>query len=260
MPERPNSTTQNLALIASASIAVQGFAPTVSIHSRAYFSVTHAMSASYFTGRAKAMEAERTLLGEDERIKYSAEHRAYVSSSILLSVAFLEATINELFSDCADEVDSTTVKRLPAARDMALLWRNGVPRTAKYRLIDKYNKALELNGKPILDGKSELVKDIGLLIELRNALMHYEPETVLTYSSGGRSGDQVHKFEQKFKGKFELSPLTGEGNSFYPDKLLGYGCARWALQTAVLLVTRFCQLLDITHTSEHVCKLATEID
>jgi hypothetical protein len=142
---------------------------------------------------------------------------------------------------------------------MGLLWRNGVPRTAKYRLLEKYDKALELNGKPLLDKKTDVIKDIELLVQLRNALMHYEPENVVTYSSDGLNPDQLHKFEQKFKGKFKLNPLTGEGNAFYPEKLLGYGCGIWGLETAARFVDHFSVQLGIPIATDTVRQLISEI-
>lgn len=216
------------------------------------------MSAAYFTRSAKAIEEERSQLPGDERMKGSNEHRAYVSSAILLAVAFLEANINELFSDCADNVKET-LDQFPAGHDMGLLWRNGVPRTAKYRLLEKYNKALELNGKQLLDTKNPVIKDIELLTQLRNALMHYEPETVITYSSNGLGGTEQHKFEQKFKGKFMLNPLTGEGNAFYPEKLLGCGCATWAIKTALAFTDVFFDALKIKPTYNHVREIVGEL-
>lgn len=209
------------------------------------------MSAAYFIRSAKAIEESSSGLPGDERMRGSAEHRAYVSSAILLTVAFLEANINELFSDCADNVRET-MDDFPAARDMGLLWRNNVPRTARYKLLEKYDKALELNGKALLNKKDPVVKDIELLTQLRNALMHYEPETVVAFSSRGRSETEIHKFEHKFKGKFELNPLTGLGNAFYPEKLLGCGCAIWAIKTALTFADAFFAAFHIDPTYKHV--------
>ena len=42
-----------------------------------------------------------------------AEHRAYVTGAIFAAVAFLEATINELFADTADESAVGSVRPLP---------------------------------------------------------------------------------------------------------------------------------------------------
>jgi hypothetical protein len=45
-----------------------------------------------------------------------AEHRAYVTGAILAAVTFLEATINELFADTADEHAVGSVKQLHPSR------------------------------------------------------------------------------------------------------------------------------------------------
>jgi hypothetical protein len=242
----------------AAGLTFQGFAPSVTIHSRTYFSISHFVAAANFSRQARKIERMESF-EESQKIRYFGEHRGYVSSAVLLSVAFLEAAINELFSDCAANVE-VVVKQLPAARDMALLWKHGVPKTAKYRVIDKYDKALEICGKPKLNTKSDLVRDFELLVRLRNALMHYEPESILTYKSGKREQNEIHSFETAFKGKFQENPLTGDSNAFYPDKLLGHGCAWWAVKTSLEFYLNFCKNLKITPNFEHGRHLVTDSD
>jgi hypothetical protein len=50
----------------------------------------------------KPNSPDRSRPGSRERSPFSLEHRGYVLSSIIASVAFLEAMINELFQDAAD--------------------------------------------------------------------------------------------------------------------------------------------------------------
>lgn len=76
------------------------------------------------------------------------------------------------------------------------------------------------------------------VIRLRNALVHFEPESL---PAGRRAADMrtSHKFEGMLKGKFSLNPFTGEGNAFWPSKALSHGCAKWALKSTVAFVEDF---------------------
>lgn len=213
------------------------------IRSRNYLSITHLSSACFFAKRAGEIEETNTIDTARQSDAFR-EHLAFTTSTIMLSCAFLEATINEIFCDCADSHDGD-FSSLPGARDMALLWRNGVPRSARYKVFEKYNKALELNGKPLIGKAEEVSRNLRLVTDLRNALIHYEPETVLTFASEGRTTSEVHDFEKSLAGKFPENTLTGVGNAFYPDKVLGYGCAIWAVKSAVAFTDSFFTLLGI---------------
>lgn len=178
------------------------------------------------------------------------QHHACVVSAVIMSAAFLEATINELFSDCADEHMAQDLTSLSAKELMGRLWQKGIPRTASYSILEKYEIALELNGKAAFNTGAAPYQDIKLLVELRNALIHFEPETVLSHSVN--EAPKLHKFEKRFAGKFDSNALTGAGNPFYPDKLLGAGCANWAIRSAVAFTDEFYERLASQPIYEHV--------
>lgn len=138
---------------------------SLQIHSRSYLSISHLSATSLFTYKASKIEQ----LGDDGADCASREHRAYVVSAVMLSAAFLEATINELFSDCADG-SKTQLNPLPAPDLMATMWNRGIPRTARYSIIEKYDIALELNGKPPFDQGVNPCQDTKLLV---NSVMHW---------------------------------------------------------------------------------------
>jgi hypothetical protein len=54
------------------------------------------------------------------------------------------------------------------------------------------------------------------------------------------------------QGKFNLNPLTGAGNPFYPDKCLGHGCAEWAVNSSIKFVDEFFEKLGSTPVFDHV--------
>lgn len=221
---------------------------SITISMRHYLSLSHLSAAALFAKQCSDVEsiAGATPFDSQER----RQHNAYAVSSVIVSAAFLEATINELFSDCADEHRTQRIAALQAQILMGRLWKKGIPRTASYSILEKYEIALELNGKSAINSGANPYQDAKLLVELRNALVHYEPETVVSHS--GHEAPKPHKFEKRFSGKFDINPLTGLGNPFYPDKLLGAGCAQWAVTAAVAFTDEFFHRLGTTPTYEHV--------
>lgn len=221
---------------------------SVSITFRHYLSISHLSAAAIFSQHCRELEtsAGTTPLDSQER----RQHNAYAVSSVIVSAAFLEATINELFSDCAVAHSTDRIAALQATHLMGRLWEKGIPRTASYSILEKYEIALELNGKPPIDPGTNPYQDVKLLVELRNALIHYEPETIVSHSRN--ENPKLHKFEKRFARKVDANPLAGAGNPFYPDKLLGSSCAQWAVKSAVAFTDDFFQKLGISPTYDHV--------
>lgn len=221
---------------------------SLTISMRTYLSISHLSAATLLSSRCG--ELEKRIVTEKLGPEYKREHGACVISSVILSAAFLEAVINEIFTDCADEHASPRVNNIPAKNLMARLWKLGIPKTAAYPILEKYEVALELNGLTSFDRGSNPYQDAKLLIELRNALVHFEPETIMGYSDDVYR--DIHKFEKRLNGKFEENKLMAIGNPFYPDKVLGAGCANWSVRSALNFTDRFFSLLGIESTYHHV--------
>lgn len=221
---------------------------SITIAFRHYLSISHLSAAALFARQCQGIESSAGATPIDSQDRR--QHNAYAVSSVIVSAAFLEATINELFSDCADAHSTDRIAALQAKGLMGRLWEKGIPRTASYPILEKYEIALELNGIPAIDPGANPYQDVKLLVELRNALIHYEPETIISHNV--HEAPKLHKFEKRFAGKFDINPLTGLGNPFYPDKLLGSGCARWAVKAAVTFTDDFFQKLGVPATYEHV--------
>ncbi len=219
---------------------------SISIEFRHYLSVAHLSAAALFASQCRALEATAgtTPFDSPER----RQHNALAVATVLMSAAFLEATVNELFADCAEAPPRPRVNAIASKGLLGRMWMREVPRTAAYSILEKYEIALELNASPSMDRGAWPYQDVKLLIELRNALIHFEPETIAV--SEGTQPLRVHKFEKRLKGKFEENPLTGPGNPFYPDKLLGAGCAEWSVRSAVAFADDFFEKLGIDATYE----------
>lgn len=181
------------------------------------------------------------------------EHRSYAISSIIMVAAFLEATINELFSDCSEDILSDGQKNLKHKDTMKTLWLHGVPRRANFPILAKYNKALEVNLKPEFSEKEDIHKSIKLITDLRNAIVHFEPKSSLSHADLLNSKNPLDKLEKAFiDKKITLNKLTTEGNTFFPDRLLGYGCSHWAISNAIAFTDEFFNRLEITPTYAHI--------
>lgn len=197
-------------------------------------------TAIFFAEMAKSTEL---LPEEDKRFSYVA-HRSFVHSSIVASACHMEATINEWYSLCDDNMNADDGNTLSV---MNQLWKIGIPRTASYPILKKYQIALiQLGIETFAEGEKPY-QDASLVIDLRNALVHYEttPEPIEVESE--QSQFKAHKFKNKLIGKFPQNPLCADWAPFWPIKCLGSGCAFWAAQSAFNFVDAFFERTSEDH-------------
>ena len=171
---------------------------------------------------------------------YLAEHRSHAIGAVIFSAAALEAAANELFSDASENPATIGPVDTAAAKRLGALWRADVPRRAAYPILEKYAIALLLADRTGFNTGTEPWQSAAVLVKLRNALIHYEPEWV---SMPG--GDPVHRFEKTLGGKFQENPLAPTDSPYYPAKLLGHGCAQWAVKTALAFSSEFAERLGL---------------
>lgn len=205
---------------------------------RFYYSHYHIMSAAFFARESGRIERENK--GNDRvPSEIQSRHRAYVTGCVFSTVSFLEAQINEIFTDAADDKRDFIHPLGDKIFLLAEMWRLGVPKTASYPILKKYEIAVALAEKGMLDRGALVYQNTSLLIWLRNALIHYEP--ISSTSAAETSQAQ----EEKFRGKFALNPLTGSKTPFFPERCMGYGCAKWAVESSIGFVDHFCSQLGI---------------
>jgi hypothetical protein len=222
-----------------------------------YFSVIHIETAALFTRQAKAIEvACSNTPGIQLASDIRGDYQGYVIGAIFSSVAFLEAAINELFADPSDPMFSkissrSKYGRLRLPRDtvrlMAEMWQHGIPRTARYSILEKYAIALSLARKEPMEKGTSPWQPTELLIRLRNTLMHAEPTTEPQWppeNPGRKSALEGHRLGKALTGCFPLNPLV-TGGPYFPDKILGHGCATWAVKTSTAFAAAFAQRLGI---------------
>jgi hypothetical protein len=208
--------------------------------SRTYLSIGHLKNASYFSRLTGEVEQHSKFIWGTIK-----PHEAYAMGAVLSSVAFLEATINEVYADAADDSDpSEILRRIGTGYAMkmpgnlrnllASLWNTEkFRRTA--RTLEKFQTAIKLAGREEFELGSAPYQDVALLIRLRNALLHFEPE------SHYEGDDEPKELERKLHGKFPLNPLAANAwhVPFLPHRCLSHGCTLWAIKSSVALTNEF---------------------
>jgi hypothetical protein len=163
------------------------------------------------------------------------EHRALVLSSVLASATFLEAMVNELYQDVAEGYDHFGVTA-PLSEEVRVRMRDLWERTDGGRrasTLEKYESlvALDHNASPYVEAN--------ILMQLRNAIVHYRPKD-------GYTAKQARSLEGQLKGRFEPNPIQGNiTRAWWPEHALGSGCAIWAHQSAAALAGHVSAALGI---------------
>lgn len=209
-------------------------------HSHASISsieVSHQLSFSHI--KAAAHFAKLSYKKEDEyddsqpSSDLRDEHRSYVIGSIITAVCYLEATINEVFTDVED-ISRSNEWNPDVTQKMKETW----DKERKLGVIDKYEKALCIVKSESFDRGAEPYQSAASLISLRNALIHYKPEWIGTGESYNKTLNE--KLRQKLEKKIKkLNPMTREGSLFFPHRCLGYGCAKWAVESSLNFSNEF---------------------
>lgn len=166
--------------------------------------------------------------------------QSYAIGAITLSVAALEAAINELYLEA---IDKSSNSLSPLNEDQMALLAELWPEAEWFGLLRKYQVVLTACGKEVLSTGTEPFQSTSALIRVRNALVHFKPEWDHEL--------QHHKrIEDVLRGRFQLNQLAQKATGrtvWFPSQCLGAGCARWACTTAVAFSIEFCNRLGIRH-------------
>jgi len=193
------------------------------------FSGHHMLSAAHFARQSAIIEKNYKDGITDE---LRAEHRAYVTGAIIVSVASLEATITEVFISARDkdnifkDFDHKTPKALKELIDLV----------ERPKILEKYQFVLIAANKEVFECGKSPYQEVDDLIKLRNALVHYKPEwdTDLKNHKGNHKG-----IEKRLKSRFNINPFAHENDAFFPKKCLGHGCAEWAVKSSIKFIEDF---------------------
>lgn len=219
---------------------------TITLSMRSYYSINHLSASAFHARTAARIEAAFTEFNGEMAL----EHKSAVMGSIFMSVAAVEAFINELFCDCADAHTPHLAGLEHEAIDrMKKAWKSA-PIVEKASIMEKYQFACLLADKPALDRGAAAAQDLSLGIEIRNALMHYKPQSVELPMDGttGTVEGSWKKIEQTLKGRPPLkpNPFASSGQPEFPYRVLGHDCAERTLNGAVGFLQYFAKHLGLT--------------
>lgn len=187
--------------------------------SRLNFSIHHLLAAAHFSRHVA--EIEHAHNGEPFGAFF--EEIIWFSSACVLSCsAGLEAYSNELFVDRAEHFPDLR----PEVADK--LWELFEQKPT----LEKFDMALLLKQKPLLDRGSHRIQDVAALVALRNGVTHFKPEW--------ENEQEAHaKLSEKLANRFVPSPFLPGTESIFPLRWATHGCTQWALKCCVDFLTSF---------------------
>ena len=202
------------------------------------FAPQYLMGAALFAARAREIEDT-----EDEASITSerrTEHRAYVVSAFMQSVAALEAEISEILmygpnhhlgSNHFIKGDNDFLKGIAEN-----LEGNST--------LDKYSAVLHLLKKPQIKDK-HYYQNAKLVTQVRNELVHYKSksEEKMSEEKLFRKLDELGFAKPKFS-----SPNT----NFFPERFLSASSASWAVSSVGEFLNHYFDLLGIKSPFEHL--------
>jgi hypothetical protein len=180
------------------------------------FSIEHLLAAAHFSRHVAELEQAN---GGELSGAFFDEILWFSSACVFSSCAGLEAYVNELFIDHAEHFQ--TVERRPTS---------GGSRSGS-KTLDKFDKALRLKQKPLLDLDSRPTEDVRALFELRNRITHFKPEW------DSERGAHQH-VSQQLANRFAPSPFLSD-TELFPRRWATHGCTKWAVESCVEFLNVF---------------------
>jgi hypothetical protein len=177
---------------------------------RPNFANHHLEFALDFARRAYHIETEHAGQGWGS---HAVDVQREVIATVFFSVASLEAWVNEIGADPARRFPALDARLIAAALELA----------ERRQLLEKLQLLAELRqGNPPDYGRPP-AQDLPLVVDLRNALVHYRPE----FASGARHGRIGQRLEQRV----QRTPFLSRSEPMFPRGFASYDCARWAVET-----------------------------
>ena len=169
------------------------------------------------------------------------EHTAACIGCILSAVGYLEANINEFYSDAAEEGMSDGVAATPTVLQRLKSIRGTV--ASKTTILDKYDIVLTICDLPTFDKGAAPYQGVARLIKLRNALTHFVPE----WQPGGgpQEAADLDTLSRSLRNTFAENTLAAPHEPFFPYRMLGYGSSKWAVTQSIAFVTEFMKRLGV---------------
>lgn len=177
---------------------------------------------------------------------------SYALSAVVLSTNYLECTINEIYSDASENHERFDHLAANMVEKIAAFYEYFEESGKEPSVLGKYQHFLKLSGLEALPEDKNPWQDAKLLIDLRNAITHFkaEPRRVFVPPNKPEKLTRLERLELGLKSKFKPNPLTRWGTGFplFPERCFGYGCARWGVLSAMLLVEKFFEYTKVSYS------------
>ncbi len=216
-------TEQSSITPGSGNLGITPHAPVTS--TRINFALQHLLGAARLS--RQAYQIERINAGQVYG-PFFEELLHIVPASIMLSVASLEAFVNELFADGTERFPSVRKELLDTIWDLA----------ERVALLEKFDLTLTLKGVPAMEKGQASYQNVDTLVHLRNALVHFKPEW-------DDELDKHARLSKRLKHKFSLSPFILESEPLFPKRFISHGCAEWAVRSVVEFLRDFQEKLKM---------------
>lgn len=196
---------------------VSGMSATM--RTRQNFAALHLVSAATFSRRIGEIEQQNA--GQPFGPFFD-QMFIYAPPCVLSTVAGLESYANELFADREQNFTDTS------SAIVDKLWEL----TEAKPLLDKFDVALTLLGKPPVPRGVRPAQDVAVLVRLRNAITHFKPEW---FDEQAAHEDLSKLLRERFDG----SPFLNPTERLFPRRWMTHAGTRWAVETAVSFITEF---------------------
>ena len=211
----------------------------VPMGSRPLFARRHLLAASLMAYHCRALESEFVAAGADVP---SRRVESYAIAAITESVSFLEALVNELWQYAIDSDAATNPNLwgLPPGTIEQIRRLDRYDRVERaLAVLEKFDLVLMCAGKPGLDSSRTPHRDVKLLIQLRNAIVHYRPRM--------QWSNQLHKLQKPLTDLGLENPLHEGLMPWFPGYPLCASVAEWSWTKSRDLAYGWQQALGLEH-------------
>lgn len=148
-------------------------------------------------------------------------------ASVMCCSSSLEAYANELF------FEREAVFPKFSAPLLDNLWET----YERKATLEKFEFALLLSEKSGIDKGTTPYQDVQIVVELRNALVHFKPEW-------DTQADRHLKLSKKLKNKFDPSPFLDD-ELVFPRRWATHGCTSWSVRSCLNFAAEFERLSNL---------------
>lgn len=206
-------------------------------YSRVDLSHYHLYSAFFFKLQAERIEEDVSQCAYTTDVMY--QYWSFVVSTVVMSVAFLEAKIAEIRTDSESRSGLSATGLTVAQKKSVADELSTMP--SRSGTLERYQAVLRVLGKNPFQADQTPYQPVSLVVKLRNYLIHFPGEWLLVPDdeSGRVPQKDLPIIERQLKGQFPSTRFAWSNQPFFPFHCLSAGCAAWAANSCLSFATEF---------------------